>query len=42
MQALVYDPDAPHGLRLADTPDPQPGASQVLVEVHATSLLEVR
>jgi len=38
MQALVYDPDAPHGLRLADTPDPQPGASQVLVEVHATSL----
>jgi NADPH:quinone reductase-like Zn-dependent oxidoreductase len=38
MQALVYDPDAPHGLRLGDAPDPQPGASQVLVEVHATSL----
>src|SRR6516164_1540180 len=38
MQALVYDPDAPHGLRLGEAPDPQPGASQVLVDVHATSL----
>jgi NADPH:quinone reductase len=38
MQALVYDPDAPHGLRLGAAPDPQLGPSQVLVEVHATSL----
>src|SRR5690242_4848756 len=38
MRALVYDPDAPHGLRLGDAPDPQPEASQVLVGVHATSL----
>jgi NADPH:quinone reductase len=38
MRALVYDPDAPQGLRLGDAPDPQPEVSQVLVEVHATSL----
>ena len=38
MRALVYDPDAPQGLRLGEMPEPQPEASQVLVEVHATSL----
>ena len=38
MQALVYDPHAPQGLRLGAAPDPRPGPSQVLVEVHATSL----
>jgi NADPH:quinone reductase-like Zn-dependent oxidoreductase len=38
MRALVYDPVAPHGLRLGEAPDRQPEASQLLVEVHATSL----
>lgn len=38
MQALVYDPDAPQGLRLGEAPDAQPGASQALVEVRAASL----
>jgi NADPH:quinone reductase len=38
MRALVYDPDAAQGLRLAEVPEPQPEASQVLVEVGATSL----
>jgi NADPH:quinone reductase-like Zn-dependent oxidoreductase len=38
MRALVHDPDAPQGLRLAEVPEAQPEAAQVLVEVHATSL----
>lgn len=38
MQALVYDPDADHDLRLGEAPDPEPGPSQVLVGVAATSL----
>ena len=38
MQALVYDPEAPQGLRLGDAPEPRQGASQVLVDVRATSL----
>ncbi|HKR99453.1 MAG TPA: alcohol dehydrogenase, partial [Candidatus Dormibacteraeota bacterium] len=38
MQALVFDPDTPHGLRLGEAPDPQPGPSEVLVQVAATSL----
>jgi NADPH:quinone reductase len=38
MRALIHDPDAPHGLRLGDAPDPEPGPSQVLVDVAATSL----
>jgi NADPH:quinone reductase len=38
MQALVHDPDAPEGLRLGETPDPEPGPAEVLVEVTATSL----
>ena len=33
MRALVYDPDAPQGLRLGDAPDPQPEASQVVVKL---------
>ena len=38
MQALVYDPDAPQGLRLGEAPEAQPEASQAVVEVHAVSL----
>lgn len=38
MRALVHDPAAPHGLRLGDSPDPQPGPSQALVQVSAVSL----
>lgn len=38
MRALVYDPAAPHGLRLGQAPDPVPGSGQVLVRVAATSL----
>ena len=38
MRALVHDPSAPHGLRLGDAPDPQPGLSQALVQVSAISL----
>ena len=37
MRALVFDPARPHGLRLGDAPPPTPSASQVLVEVEATS-----
>ena len=38
MRALVHDPGAPGGLRLADAPDPRPGPAEALVEVGATSL----
>ena len=38
MRALVHDPDAPHGLRLGEAPDPEPGPSEVLVRVSASSL----
>jgi NADPH:quinone reductase-like Zn-dependent oxidoreductase len=38
MRALVYDPGAPHGLRLGEAPDPLPGASQVMIRVAAASL----
>jgi NADPH2:quinone reductase len=38
MRALVHDPDAPHGLRLGEAPDPVPGPSELLVQVGATSL----
>lgn len=38
MRALVHDPSAPHGLLLAEAPEPLPSPSQVLVEVHASSL----
>jgi NADPH:quinone reductase-like Zn-dependent oxidoreductase len=38
MRALIHDPAAPNGLRLADVPDPVPGPTEALVEVAATSL----
>ena len=38
MRALVHDPDAPHGLRLGEAPDPELGPSDALVRVAATSL----
>ena len=33
MRALVYAPDAPQGIVLADAPEPVPGRSQALVRV---------
>ncbi|AKU99611.1 alcohol dehydrogenase, zinc-binding [Labilithrix luteola] len=38
MRALTYDPKSPQGLRAEEVSPPEPGASQALVEVHATSL----
>jgi len=38
MRALIYDPTSPRGLRLGVAPEPEPSASQALVEVHAVSL----
>lgn len=38
MRAILYDPAAPHGLRLDSVPDPQPVAHEALVEVHAFAL----
>ena len=38
MLALLHDPDAPHGLRLGETAEPEAGPGQVLVEVRAVSL----
>jgi NADPH:quinone reductase-like Zn-dependent oxidoreductase len=38
MRALIHDPDAPGGLRLAEAVDPEPGASEALVRVGATSV----
>lgn len=38
MRAIVYDPIAPHGLRLGEAPDPQPAEHEALVEVHAVAL----
>lgn len=37
MKALVHDPAAPRGLRLAEAPEPHPTDGQALVEVHAIS-----
>ncbi len=38
MRALVHDPDAAHGLRVGEAPDPEPGPSEALVQVSAVSL----
>jgi NADPH2:quinone reductase len=38
MRALVYDPDADHGLELGEVPEPDPGPSEARVRVAAMSL----
>ncbi len=38
MRAIIVDPSAPVGLRLADVSEPAAGPSQVVLEVHYTSL----
>ena len=38
MQAVCYDPDAPAGLRLAETAEPVPGADEALVAIRALAL----
>lgn len=38
MKALIFDPTQPRGVRLGEAPDPAPGASQALIEVHSVSL----
>lgn len=38
MRAILYDPSAPHGLRLGQAPDPIPGRHEALLEVHAIAL----
>jgi NADPH:quinone reductase len=38
MRALIHDPDAPAGLRLGAAPDPEPGPSEALIAVAATSI----
>lgn len=39
MKAIVFDqPGEPDVLRYADAPDPQPGADELLVRVHATAV----
>lgn len=38
MRALHYDPEAPQGIGLGETPEPRPGASEVVIRVAATSL----
>ncbi|GAA2366158.1 zinc-binding dehydrogenase [Streptomyces cuspidosporus] len=38
MRALLYDPEAPQGLRLGEAPEPVPREAQSLIEVHAASL----
>lgn len=38
MLALIHDPAAPEGLRLAEVPEPEPGPGQALVDATAVSL----
>jgi NADPH2:quinone reductase len=38
MRALVYDPDAAHGVRFAEVDEPRPRRSQALIKVEAASL----
>jgi NADPH2:quinone reductase len=38
MKAILYDPTAPHGLRLGEAAEPQPGEHETLVQVHSVAL----
>ncbi|MEV4255228.1 zinc-binding dehydrogenase [Spirillospora sp. NPDC049652] len=38
MRALVYDPEAPYGVRFAEVEEPSPEPSEVLISVEAASL----
>ncbi|MEU5639866.1 zinc-binding dehydrogenase [Streptomyces milbemycinicus] len=38
LRALLYDPEAPQGLRLGEAPEPVPHDAQALVDVHTASL----
>jgi NADPH2:quinone reductase len=38
MRAIVYNPDARQGLELGEAPEPEPGPSEALIRVAATSL----
>jgi NADPH:quinone reductase len=38
MRAIVYDPAAPHGLRLGLAAEPEPNEHEALVEVHVIAL----
>jgi NADPH:quinone reductase len=38
MQAILYDPSAPWGVRLGEAPEPEPGMHDVLVAVRAIAL----
>jgi NADPH:quinone reductase len=38
MRAIIVDPSAPEGLRLAEVPEPVAAPSQVVLEVHHASL----
>lgn len=42
MRALVHDPDAPGSLRVGEARDPEPGPSEVLVDVAALLARRVR
>ena len=36
MRAILYDPSAPHGLRLDEAPDPKPGEHEALLGAGMT------
>ena len=38
MRAVIYDPDQPSNLRLADVDEPIAGESEVLIDVRAVAL----
>ena len=40
MRAILYDPSAPHGLRLDEAPDPKPGEHEALLGAAVTPHVE--
>jgi NADPH:quinone reductase-like Zn-dependent oxidoreductase len=38
MKAILYEPTAPHGLRLGETSEPQPREHEALMQVHSFAL----